>query len=197
MVQRANRLFAVATAVSLALAALFLIIVVLSTFGRVDLELQRWPLGRVDGTPSDTFAFVIMRTAALLDHQEFAAAGHEAEVEPGAMIHIPLTRCWMRFAISVSSPTSVEGWTWDYVDHLAFTNSRGVVQVVTRAIFPFWPFVFVALILPGLAETLRRRRMKRERQGCCVVCGYNLQATPLRCPECGTVPRTASSEVTR
>jgi hypothetical protein len=47
------------------------------------------------------------------------------------------------------------------------------------------------LILPGLwcvFALKRRQRNLRQRAHQCVDCGYDLRATPQRCPECGSVP---------
>jgi hypothetical protein len=52
--------------------------------------------------------------------------------------------------------------------------------------FPCWPVVVVTAVLPVRRLLVARRRAKA---GCCHVCGYNLQATPDRCPECGTPVR--------
>jgi hypothetical protein len=65
-----------------------------------------------------------------------------------------------------------------------------------------WPFVLTA-ILPVLWGILFRRRRRRFREGHCRVCGYDLRASPGRCPECGTAfpvanlaPVAASSSAT-
>ena len=52
---------------------------------------------------------------------------------------------------------------------------------------PYW-LAAVVLAMPAtlwLAARGRRRRRWRRERGLCVVCGYDLRATPARCPECG------------
>jgi hypothetical protein len=63
------------------------------------------------------------------------------------------------------------------------TDTRSDVIVI-----PHWVFVTLFAIPPLLRFRAWRRHRRRAKAGTCAKCGYDLRATPGRCPECGTVP---------
>jgi hypothetical protein len=61
------------------------------------------------------------------------------------------------------------------------------------AVIPWWVLSPPLALLPAL--WLRRRFIARRRRakGLCLKCGFDLRATPVRCPECGAVSPVAPS----
>ena len=77
-------------------------------------------------------------------------------------------------------------------------NKRLELTVVVHTIgVPYWFWTLVCAV-PPLAWVARWRRERRRagwlRAGCCPRCGYDLRATPERCPECGCVPAEVRKE---
>ena len=56
----------------------------------------------------------------------------------------------------------------------------------TALAIPYWSLVLLLSIPPLLVVRRARRRRWRQRHAQCPTCGYDLRATPDRCPECGT-----------
>jgi hypothetical protein len=59
-------------------------------------------------------------------------------------------------------------------------------------VVPYWFLAATAAGLPAIrvASAILRGWRRRRHVGLCAACGYDLRATPGRCPECGTVPKT-------
>jgi len=53
---------------------------------------------------------------------------------------------------------------------------------------PCWFLLLLTSIAPFRQLWRWRKNKNRRRPGHCAACGYDLRATPGRCPECGTVP---------
>jgi hypothetical protein len=71
-----------------------------------------------------------------------------------------------------------------------FTSGGGysvltIVHDIDAAGLPYWFLSLIMAILPARWFTALRRRTRQLRGGLCSACGYDLRATPERCPECG------------
>jgi hypothetical protein len=59
---------------------------------------------------------------------------------------------------------------------------------------PYWAPLVAGAALPLIVlrrASRQRRRRRAARRGLCPKCGYDLRATPDRCPECGATPEAA------
>ena len=80
------------------------------------------------------------------------------------------------------------------------TGKQGQQNTVRFVIVPWWVVMAAASVVPGMqsAVWLRRQRTRRRRdRNLCMRCGYDLRATPERCPECGTLVTPADAIVGR
>jgi hypothetical protein len=71
----------------------------------------------------------------------------------------------------------------DCTNRWGFFFNHGRPEVVA---FPFWLLALAAAIIPAVQWVRSWRRARRIHAGACMTCGYDLRATPVRCPECGT-----------
>jgi hypothetical protein len=74
---------------------------------------------------------------------------------------------------------------------LEYASSTAGQSYLKDLYVPYWLLTLITLILPLTCTTSWIRRQvqaRRHRPGLCPTCGYDLRATPNRCPECGAIP---------
>ena len=76
------------------------------------------------------------------------------------------------------------------LNRLGFFYGRTVRSdhVMSGLTFPYWCVSVACALRPALWLIGAARRKHRARPNVCSACGYDLRATPGRCPECGAEP---------
>ena len=139
--------------------------------------------------------------------------GHSAQgLEHGTQIHSELyvvgwqpgyVLLWRVGPIPfIETPVADDGlFGWDHsteyfglhISSWSHTNLDSVTSSWILLCVPFWWLFIITSFLPTCwaIRTLRWRR--RRPCGLCPTCGYDLRATPGRCPECGAIPKKLGS----
>ena len=81
------------------------------------------------------------------------------------------------------------GEAWEGLGFRAVTSHNDPPSVRPRSYqsvsVPYYILTLLTLVLPACRLRQFRRDRWRRRPGLCPACGYDLRATPDRCPECG------------
>lgn len=79
------------------------------------------------------------------------------------------------------------GYSSCHISPFYYEVSSGT-ELQQRLIIPDWFPPIVLLQLPALSISRWAAKASRRVLGRCVACGYDLRASPGRCPECGHIP---------
>ena len=185
---------AAATLLSLLLCLASVVLWVRSYRVRDQFEVTRVPAGRAVDRGDDPFIpegllVGTLHTLYLSTFPDRVAIGHESweDVFTAAVAN---TRRWSASEGEVISDIdSVDSYTASRfgfgIDWNVHTGLLRPDRHVHAVRLPLWFATLFTAVLPALA--LRRYlRRRRYGPGCCRRCGYDLRATPERCPECGT-----------
>jgi hypothetical protein len=71
---------------------------------------------------------------------------------------------------------------------------NGYASTSTTTVLPMWFLLLISVTLPLTWLYVGMRRRNRLCAGACQFCGYDLRATPDRCPECWAIPQKLANK---
>jgi hypothetical protein len=79
----------------------------------------------------------------------------------------------------------------------SFAGFHGIweAQGYRAVIIPHWALLLVSATTAIVLSRRLRRARRREERNLCRNCGYDLRASPERCPECGLAVSSANNEI--
>jgi hypothetical protein len=98
---------------------------------------------------------------------------------------VPSGASWDNRFWTVARPRSVLGFA--IVDNRPANPPYLEFYIGPVIVIPYWILIAACLVVVSALAIRTRSLMARKRDGRCAQCGYDLRATPERCPECGAL----------
>jgi hypothetical protein len=103
----------------------------------------------------------------------------------------------IRAQLRALNPSPRFGFEWQHHENQMPVLARRQTGTILRLdhflmiSVPHWFVILLFGWVPVWAMIRFYKSRRKKGQGLCQVCGYDLRATPDRCPECGTIPANA------
>jgi hypothetical protein len=96
-------------------------------------------------------------------------------------VHLTERDVWQSY-----SPRMIEEPAWSFGGLRLGGATRSDFVDYSICTVPYWLLFLFGLAPALVSRAFTRMRARRRAAGLCPACGYDLRATPDRCPECGT-----------
>jgi hypothetical protein len=191
-----RRLLKLLTALSLLLCVAVVVLWVRSYRVRDDIELQTVDHRHRSFTTyyfdlSGGSVFASRSRVACLDEEQFAGTLAHSELGWQRATRPASSNTGKRMAARALGPGERRwaGFGLGYIQHRLGPPAYRIDTRSDSLWIPMWMLVALLSVPPACWLSQRWQR-GRKRAGLCSACGYDLRASPGRCPECGTIEAT-------